>query len=220
MPHKPGLFSAFEGLCWLSPYGEWQPLIWEQLHKNIPVLRSILGSKALGGSPICCWTAVWTSVYRRVMRLRVVLYFPLDLCSCRVSSDHSRCAVWFDRLPCFALCNCECFGAVFISAFFPCTHDLWGPCMRPVVFLVSKLKWHIQGLLNTYKSLCALLPFCYCKDFMWREEYRRAGGGLNCKSFSLFTNNIINLDLNQYFCCLENFAILQYLWGFILNHSR
>lgn len=27
MPHKPDLFSGFEGLCWLSPYGEWQPLI-------------------------------------------------------------------------------------------------------------------------------------------------------------------------------------------------
>lgn len=27
---------------------------WEQHHNSIPVLRSILGSKAIGGSPICC----------------------------------------------------------------------------------------------------------------------------------------------------------------------
>lgn len=137
MPYKIGLFSGFEGLCWLSPYGEWQPFVYEQpQQKSIAMLRSILGSKAIGGSPICCSTAVWTPVYRRVMRLRAVLHFPLDVCGFRVSTDSLKSAVWFDRLPCFTPRSCGCFGAVFVLAFFPCTHDLWGPCVRPVVFLV------------------------------------------------------------------------------------
>lgn len=56
-----------------------------------------------------------------------------------------KSAVWFDRLPCSALCSCGCFGAVFILAFFSCARDLWGPCLRPVAVLV-------QGHLANSKS--------------------------------------------------------------------
>lgn len=35
---------------------------------------------------------------------------------------------------------------------------------------LSKLKKHIWECFNTCKSLHALLPSCYCKDFMWMEE--------------------------------------------------
>jgi len=71
-----------------------------------------------------CYTAVWTPVCRRVMRLRVVLRFCLDVYRFRVSTDSLKSAVKFDRLPRCALHSWGCFGAVFILAFFPCACDL------------------------------------------------------------------------------------------------
>lgn len=117
------------------------------------------------------------------MRLRAGLYFPLDVCCFRVSADSLKSAVWFDRLPCFNLRSCGCFRAVFILAFFPCTHDLWGPCMRPVAFLVQghSANWKSTSgnALTLAKACMPSFPPVTAKISCEWKRSRRASGGLN-----------------------------------------
>lgn len=56
-----------------------------------------------------------------------------------------------------SLHSCVCVRALFSLTFFPCTHELQGPCVRPVVScagLCSKLKKHIWELLVLQKLEC------------------------------------------------------------------